>query len=110
MGRRNNGYLWCSAPTANPQTTISAWAHTNQTNRFWHESIKPTPKQEERLFHLNGYFKNGHATYGMIVGEPSYDEMRAMMVKIMQGELKPASSNHVPCFRSEGETSIQIRA
>lgn len=71
------------------------------TNRFWHESTKPPPKPEERLFHLDGYFKNGHATYGMMVGEPSYDETRAMVVKIMQGELKPASSTTYPAPESK---------
>lgn len=62
------------------------------TNQIWHETTKPTPKKEERLFHLDGYFPNMHATYGMMVGEPSYDETRAMVVKIIQGELKPMSS------------------
>jgi tetratricopeptide (TPR) repeat protein len=63
------------------------------TNRAWHETTKPAPKPEERLFHLDGYFTNAHATYRMIVGEPSYDETRAMVVKIMQGDLKPMSTS-----------------
>jgi len=63
------------------------------TNQVWHETTKPTPKKEQRLFHLDGYFKGAHATYGMMVGEPSYDETRAMVVKIIEGDLKPASSS-----------------
>jgi hypothetical protein len=41
------------------------------TNRYWREATDPKPKPGERLFHLDGYFKNGHATYAMMVGEPS---------------------------------------
>jgi len=63
------------------------------TNQIWHETTNPAPKKEERLFHLDGYFKNGHATYGMMVGEPSYEETRAMVVKIITGEVKPVSSS-----------------
>jgi tetratricopeptide (TPR) repeat protein len=63
------------------------------TNRMWHETMKPRPKKEERLFHLDGYFPNGHATYAMIAGEPSYDETRDMVMKIVAGQLKPASSS-----------------
>lgn len=62
------------------------------TNEVWRESTKPKPGKGERLFHLDGYFQNAHATYAMMIGEPSYDETRAMVVKIIQGELKPESS------------------
>ena len=71
------------------------------TNQMWHETTKPKPKREERLFHLDGYFKNGHATYRMMVGEPSYDETRDMVVKIMRGELKPVSSTTYPAPESK---------
>ena len=62
------------------------------TNAFWRESTKPTPKPGERLFHLDGYFKDSHATYGMFSPEPSYEETRAMVVKILEGKSKPVSS------------------
>lgn len=63
------------------------------TNSVWRETTKPKPKEGERLFHLDEYFLNGHATYGMMVGEPSYDETRAMVVKILEGKAKPQSSS-----------------
>jgi len=65
------------------------------TNSVWRETTKPKPKEGERLFHLDEYFGNGHATYGMMVGEPSYDETRAMVVKILEGKTKPQSSSTV---------------
>ena len=65
----------------------------NLTNSIWRETTKPTPKEGERLWHLDGYFKNGHATYTMVTPEPSYDQVRAMVVKILEGKAKPASSS-----------------
>lgn len=63
------------------------------TNAIWHQSTKPTPKPEERLFHLDGYFKGGHATYGMYPKEPSYDQVRDQVIKILEGRTKAASSS-----------------
>ena len=60
------------------------------TNNVWRETTKPTPKEGERLFHLDGYFKNGgHATFGMFAPEPTYDEIRARVVKILEEKAKP---------------------
>ena len=64
------------------------------TNAVWRQTQKPTPKEGERLFHLDGYFKGGsHATYGMFFPEPTYDETRARVVKILEGAAKPFSSS-----------------
>lgn len=65
------------------------------TNAIWHESTKPTPKPEERLFHLDGYFKGSHATYGMYTKEPSYDQVRDQVIKILDGRIRAASSSTV---------------
>lgn len=54
------------------------------TNAVWRETRKPPPKPDERLFHLDGYFKNLHATYGMYFPEPSYDEVRAKVIEILE--------------------------
>ena len=60
-------------------------ALTIMTNSVWRATAKPTPKEGERLFHLDGYFKSGgHATYGMFAPEPSYDEVRARVVQILE--------------------------
>jgi tetratricopeptide (TPR) repeat protein len=61
------------------------------TNAFWRESKKPAPRPGERLFHLDGYFKDAHATYGMFSPEPSYEETRALVVKILEEKIKPVS-------------------
>jgi tetratricopeptide (TPR) repeat protein len=62
----------------------------NFTNNVWRETTKPTPKEGERLFHLDGYFKGGsHATYGMFAPEPTYDEVRARVIKILEEKSKP---------------------
>ena len=60
----------------------------NFTNAVWRETRKPTPKEGERLFHLDGYFKGGHATYGMFFPEPSYDDVRARVMKILEEKSK----------------------
>lgn len=65
------------------------------TNSIWRETTKPTPKAGERLFHLDGYFKHGHATYGMYYPEPSYDEVRSKVIQILEGSSKPVSSSTI---------------
>ena len=66
----------------------------NTTNAIWRETHKPKPKEGERLFHLDGYFKGGgHATYGMYFPEPTYDETRAIVVKILEGKTNPVSTS-----------------
>lgn len=67
----------------------------NMTNAIWRESTKPTPKEGERLFHLDGYFKGGHATYGFYTPEPSYDDVRGKVVQILLGKNTPISSTTV---------------
>ena len=72
------------------------------TNTIWRESTKPTPKEGERLFHLDGYYKWGHATYGMYVPEPSYDAIRKVVINILEGKDKPVSSSTVvPATKEE---------
>jgi hypothetical protein len=65
------------------------------TNTVWHESTKPTPPRETRLFHLDAYRENTHATYAMFPGEPTYDEVRALVVKILNKEINPSSATVV---------------
>lgn len=65
----------------------------DMTNAIWRETTKPTPKEGMRLFHLDGYFKNGaHATYGMFPGEPTYEETKKMVVSILEKKSKPISA------------------
>jgi tetratricopeptide (TPR) repeat protein len=46
-----------------------------------------------RLFHLDAYAAdNTHETYGLLEGEPSYDDTRAKVRAILRGELPPTSS------------------
>ena len=71
---------------------ISMGSYKN-TDAVWRELQNPKPKDHERLFHLDGYFKNGgHATYGMFFPEPSYDDIRAKVIKILEGTSDPIST------------------
>lgn len=72
-----------------------------QDNLIWRERTNPKPKDGDRLFHLDGYFKNGHATYGMFSQEPSYDEVRHMVIDILEGKLKPVASSTINPAKSE---------
>ena len=66
------------------------------TNRVWRETTKPEPPPDVRLFHLDRYWDGGHATYTMFAGEPTYDEVRALVVKILKKEVEPASMSTFP--------------
>lgn len=61
------------------------------TDAIWRETRKPKPKDDERLFHLDGYYPNRHVTYGMFFPEPTYDETRAKVIKILEGNGNPIS-------------------
>jgi tetratricopeptide (TPR) repeat protein len=65
------------------------------TNSVWRRTRNPPPKPDERLFHLDGYFKNSHATFGMYFPEPSYDEVRAIVIQILEKKVAPISSTTV---------------
>ena len=66
------------------------------TNSVWRATTKPTPKEGERLFHLDGYFPNRHVTYDMLFPEPSYDETRARVIQILQGKGTAISGTTYP--------------
>src|SRR5262245_33004072 len=50
-------------------------------------------KKGERLFHLDGYYKWGHATYGFFTPEPSYDEVRKIVIGILEEKIQPQSQS-----------------
>ena len=50
-------------------------------------------RPDERLYHLDYYGSRSHATYAFFRKQPGYDEVRAMVVQILRGELKPVSSS-----------------
>ena len=54
------------------------------TNAVWRQNRNPKPKDDERLFHLDGYYKWGHSTFDMLFPEPSYDDTRARVIKILE--------------------------
>jgi tetratricopeptide (TPR) repeat protein len=62
------------------------------TNAFWHETTKPRPKDTDRLFHLDGYYDWGHATYGMYFPEPSYDDVRTSVIEVLEKKRNPLST------------------
>lgn len=58
------------------------------THDIWAQLQNPPPKEGDRLFHLDGYFKDGrHMTFGMYPPpEPTYDRIREIVVKILEGK------------------------
>ncbi len=66
------------------------------TNEVWHQTTTPRPGEDERLFHLDSYSDEGHATYGMFAPEPSYDDTRVLVTGVLQNKLKPQSSSSYP--------------
>ncbi len=52
-------------------------------------------KPGQRLFHLDGYYENGraHRTFGFFTTEPTYDAMRAQVLRILEGKVKAVSSS-----------------
>lgn len=51
--------------------------------------LKPT----ERAWHLDGYeLDQSHFTYGLFTSEPTYDEVRKLVVDVLSEKLKPSSS------------------
>lgn len=66
------------------------------TNAFWSERNKGKAEKGGRLFHLDGYYDWGHATYGMYHPEPSYDEIRKVVVSILEGKTSPISTSTRP--------------
>lgn len=71
------------------------------TNSFWAASNKEQAGKGGRLFHLDGYYEWGHATYGMYHPEPSYDEVRKIVFDILANKRDPVSSSTRP--RPSGE-------
>jgi tetratricopeptide (TPR) repeat protein len=61
------------------------------TNAMWRELEKRGA--DERIFHLDGYYDWGHATFGMFNPEPGYDQVRAMIVDIIEGRREAISSS-----------------
>lgn len=52
-------------------------------------------KKGERLFHLDGYYQWGHATFGFFTPEPGYDEIRKAVVSILEKKTEPQSQSFV---------------
>jgi len=65
------------------------------TNAIWRRDNAEKAAKGERLYHLDGYFKNGHATYGFYSPQPSYDEVRERVVAILEKKANPISSTTV---------------
>ena len=63
------------------------------TNEFMRET--GSLEDGERAFHLDGYYKNDttHSTFDFYKGEPSYEDIRKVVVDILEGRRKPISSS-----------------
>jgi tetratricopeptide (TPR) repeat protein len=47
--------------------------------------------KNERMYHLDEYTDNHHATYGLFKTKPDYEEVRSMVLSLLEGKLKPTS-------------------
>lgn len=83
-----------SKPDKSEEFKITLGSYS-MTNAVWRETTKPTPKEGDRLFHIDGYYNWGHATIGMYHPEPTYEETRAIVIKVLEGKSKPISSTTV---------------
>jgi len=48
-------------------------------------------RKDERLYHLDEYRDNSHSPHGFFKTKPDYDEVRAMVLSVLEGKLKPTS-------------------
>lgn len=58
---------------------------------------------DERLYHLDWYEPQGHATHGFYEKMPSYDQVRADVVAALAGAAGPISSSSVPAPEDDPE-------
>ena len=72
--------------------TISLGSY-DMTNAIAHQT-GDLPK-DQRLFHLDRYGSNSHETYAFFEKEPTYEETRALVIKVLRGEIKKVSSTTV---------------
>ncbi len=62
---------------------ISLGSYT-ATNALWQQMQTPKEKRQGRVFHLDGYpAGGGHVNYGMKFPEPSYDETKQAVLRIL---------------------------
>ncbi len=52
--------------------------------------------RNERLYHLDRYYPGGHAVYGMFKVEPTYDQVRAMVIEMIEGKRQPLANPAPP--------------
>lgn len=58
-------------------------------------------KEGERVFHLDAYYQNGaHLTFGFYTPEPSYDEVKRLVIQILEDKLRPISG-YTPSTRKK---------
>lgn len=59
---------------------------------FTNQGITENRTPGVRIFHLDGYYPDGaHQTFAFFDGEPSYDDIREMVVEVLRGQRKPLS-------------------
>jgi len=55
------------------------------------QELGEIPK-DGRMYHLDEYTDNRHATYAFFKTKPDYDEVRSVVLSVLEGQLKPTSS------------------
>lgn len=71
--------------------SLGSYENTNQVAL----ELGQRPK-DKRIYHLDLYRSNLHETHGMYLGQPSYDEIRQVVVEVLSGKNKAISSSIAP--------------
>jgi tetratricopeptide (TPR) repeat protein len=91
-GLRYEFYVLDDSSNEDYRVSLGSYA---ATNAIWAEKNKNEAKAGQRLFHLDGYYKWGHATFGFFTPEPSYETVRQAVSEIVEGKTKPLSTTQV---------------
>jgi tetratricopeptide (TPR) repeat protein len=68
--------------------SLGSYESTTQIARDLGEISK-----EDRLYHLDEYTDNGHKTYAFFKTKPDYDEVRSVVLSVLEGKQKPISGS-----------------
>jgi tetratricopeptide (TPR) repeat protein len=92
-GERRVFYSFIVTEPGTEQFKISLGSYDATNQVSWEMGELP---RDKRLYHLDLYRAKAHETYAFYRERPSYDDVRAQVVAILAGEVKPMSSTHYP--------------
>ena len=94
VGERMKFYFFSAVGDDGKEQFYISLGSYDYTNKASHEM--GLLQEDQRVYHLDGYYPNGgHKTFGFLhrAETPGYDEIRPVVVKILEGEIRPLSSS-----------------